>query len=207
MSFGRPTLAFLLAALALAAACSLVEPAPPGPPADDARNGEAVRDPRPAPGNGDDVESAAALEILRDADRVEPLLLTPVLEGDDLARIAKPENANEFVDGFPIRARGKELGEPFADELELFLVNDRNFAAPAPGEAERCVFTPEVAFVAYEGTEWNAVVVDFDCNFMTATSSKGQLVLPSLSFAPGRAELVELAKKAFPDDAQIQALK
>ena len=100
-----------------------------------------------------------------------------------------------------------ELGEPFADKLELFLLNERNFAAPADGVTERCPFEPEVALRAFEGAEWIAVVVDFDCNLMTTTSSQGQLTLPSVSFGPGRDELLEIVKEAFPNDPTIQSLR
>lgn len=193
--------AFLMFA-GICSSCSFAEPPPP-----------VVREetpeplPRPPLDGVVDADHLLAVGILRGADRVEPMRLVPVLEGDDVARLADPAQAGGFLDGFPIRTKATELGEPFADKLELFLLNDRNFSAPAEGDAERCTFEPEIAFRAYEGAEWTAVVIDFDCNLMTATSSQGQLVLPSISFAPGRQEMLELVKEAFPDEPDIQQLR
>jgi hypothetical protein len=200
---GRMLGAALMALSIALGACSLAEPPPPSPPDTPAPDSSAP----PAIEAPFDADNAAATGILKGADRVEPLALVPVLEGENVARFADPANANDFVDGFPIRARATELGEPFADKLELFLLNERNFAAPANGVTERCPFEPEVALRAFEGAEWIAVVVDFDCNLMTTTSSQGQLTLPSVSFGPGRDELLEIVKEAFPDDPSIQALR
>ena len=138
--------------------------------------------------------SSSATSILRNGDRVEVFRVSPKWEKN-------PTVSN--IGGFEILATGKEQGPEFAARLGKVL---RSWGV-APS-SKKCAFQPGVAFRIWRGDRALEVLVCFKCDDLWShvVGESGTLHDEVLAFDPVRAELVTLAKEAFPDDAKIQAL-
>ena len=109
------------------------------------------------------------------------------------------------IAGYPITAKGKEKGKEFAAELRKVLYEEKSWT----GQAKRC-FDPGVVFRIHGEKGSLDVIVCFACtNFrLNVNDNKGAPVVKTGgAFGPDIAPLLKLAKKAFPDDAEIQGLK
>jgi hypothetical protein len=106
--------------------------------------------------------------------------------------------------GYLVTARGQDQGREFARKLLDILNDDKTYT----DEFAKC-FWPGVAFRVWKDQEVIEVLLCFLCdNFYCGPPQKG-LANENASFggSPRRADLVRLAKAAFPDDKAIQALK
>jgi hypothetical protein len=140
--------------------------------------------------------------ILRGATRVEVFRIDP----DDSAKGAKR------IGGYAITTTGKEQDKEFTGKLADVLLDDGTYF----GVQAKC-FEPGVAFRLWKDKESIEVVVCFHCANLrlTAKGAKGESVddggSPRLgAFAGDKGSygrLAQLAKEAFPDDKDIQALK
>jgi hypothetical protein len=138
--------------------------------------------------------SHSATSILRNGDRVEVFRVSPKYAD---------KSGPEFIGGYPIVAVGKEQGPDFAARLGKVL---RSWGV-APS-SKKCAFEPGVAFRMWRGDQALEVLVCFKCDDLWphVVGESGTLHDEVLAFDPVRAELVALAKEAFPDDPKIQAL-
>ena len=138
--------------------------------------------------------SRPATSILRHGERVEVFRVSQKREE------AVDQGA---IGGYPIVAIGKEQGPEFAARLGKVLL--RWGVAPS---SKKCAFEPGVAFRVWDGDRALEVLVCFKCDDLWphVMGETGTLYEEALAFDPVRAELVALAKEAFPDDPKIQAL-
>jgi hypothetical protein len=139
---------------------------------------------------------ARALRILQAASRVEAFRIKPRQEKAAARQIA----------GYPILASsGKEQGEAFAAALVKVLSDEKTWK----GNSARC-FNPGVAFRAHGDKESVDIIICFACtNFrLYVNDATGKPVIQSSgAFGPRIAPLLGLAKRAFPDDKEIQGLR
>jgi hypothetical protein len=138
--------------------------------------------------------SRSATSILRHGDRVEVFQVSP-------KRADEP--GPDTIGGYPILAVGKEQGPDFAARLGKVL---RSWSV-APS-SKKCIFEPGVAFRVWSGDRALEVLVCFKCDDLWphVVGEPGELHGEVLAFDAVRADLVALAKEAFPDDPKIQAL-
>ena len=142
------------------------------------------------------------IAILQSAARVEVFRIDP----DDSAKGPKR------IGGYAITATGKELDKEFTGKLADVLLDDATYF----GDQAKC-FEPGVAFRLWKDKESVEVVICFHCANLklTAKGVKGDAIdddghpksggFGSTEGSYGR--LAKLAKEAFPDDKDIQALK
>jgi len=138
--------------------------------------------------------SRSATSILRDADRVEVFRVSPKWA----------ENPGpDAIGGYPITAVGKEQGPEFAARLGKVL---RSWGVG--NSSKKCAFEPGVAFRVWRGDRAVEVLVCFKCDDLWphVVGESGTLDREWLEFDAVRADLLALAKEAFPDDPAIQAL-
>jgi hypothetical protein len=138
--------------------------------------------------------SRSATSILRHGDRVEVFRVGPKL-------VEKP--GPDTIGGFPILSVGTEQGRDFAARLGRVL---RSWSVAL--SSKKCVLEPGVAFRVWRGDRALEVLVCFKCDDLWphVVGEPDGLEGNVLAFDPVRADLVALAKEAFPDDAKIQAL-
>jgi len=147
----------------------------------------------------------AALKILSAATRVECFRIGPQsADKSDGQPVAKR------IDIYPISSTAKEQGRDFSDKLTAVLKDEKSYGPPA-----RC-FSPGVGLRAWNGKESVDVIICYKCrDFLAiARNAEGKEIARSQSagFAklpgfPGNwAAFVQLARTAFPDDADIQKL-
>jgi hypothetical protein len=172
--------------LALVVSWALLTPAVPG--ADD----------RPAKEPSDRVKQALGekgLAVLKGATAVETFRIKP-----------RPDNsAAETIAGYPMIGKGKALTPGERDELVGVLSDDKTWF----GESARC-FLPGVVFRVWHDKESADVVVCFQCenHQVHVRDANGEEVHKTGgAFGPDITPLMKLAKKAFPDDVEIQNLK
>lgn len=102
-----------------------------------------------------------------------------------------------------ITAQGRDQGKEFADKLAGILLDDKNYS-----DTFADCFEPGVAFRVWKGQESVDVVICFHCdNIYCGPPKPVEMENASLWDSPARARLVRLAKEAFPDDKDIQALE
>jgi hypothetical protein len=140
--------------------------------------------------------------ILQGATRVEVFRIDP----DESAKGAKR------IGGYAITAAGKGQDKAFTRKLADVLLEDGTYF----GDQAKC-FEPGVAFRLWKDTESIEVVVCFHCANLrlTAKGAKGEPLDDGGSakiggFAGDKGSyghLAKLAKEAFPEDKDIQALK
>ena len=148
-------------------------------------------------------------ELVRRCDRVETYRVRSDLTVDDMRMQEDPKLRNRLFDReWPITGRGATRDRAFAQRLGAFLTNPKNFIDRPPGQGVKaCAFMPGVGFKLRAGaSDYVNRTICFSCAQLDATSSIGVVPLPSIDFDPGYAELLKLAKEAFPDDAEIQAI-
>ena len=136
-----------------------------------------------------------ALAVLNGASHVEAFRIKPT----------KQEGAKKQVAGYPITATGKDQGKEFASELATVLKDDKTWF----GVSARC-FNPGVAFRVWNDKESVDVIICFGCsNFeLMVRDAAGKAVHKTHgAFGPRSGPLLKLARKAFPDDKDIQGLK
>jgi hypothetical protein len=168
--------------------------------------------------------SVALAGAAREEKAVEPSKKVVGLLGDDVVGFLKgatkveafrikPEKADKegvkTVGGYPITATGKEQGKEFAGKLLDVLFADATYE----GRSARC-FEPGVAFRAWtDKKESVEVIICFKCSNLSVISHDANGKVKETRGGGGFGEtpswtaLVKLAKEAFPDDKEIQALK
>jgi hypothetical protein len=104
--------------------------------------------------------------------------------------------------GYPIISRGKDQGPEFAAKLADILTDGRSYS-----KTYAHCFEPGVVFRVWKGEEVIDVVICYKCdNFYCGPPVKTALENGSFWHSPAKPRLVRLAKEAFPDDSEIQAL-
>jgi hypothetical protein len=122
-------------------------------------------------------------------------------------RIASSPSKNpegKHVDGYPILSAAKEPAKDFAKQLSSLVQDERSLFS----EQARC-FTPGVAFRLWKDKESVDVVVCYQCwgLRLTARDADGKVLhRTGGGFKANHDAWVKLAKKAFPDDKEIQGL-
>jgi hypothetical protein len=127
------------------------------------------------------------------------------VDGLDKSPNGKPINPGDpTVGGYPILARGKNQSSEFATKLADVLADDKTYT-----DVYNKCFYPGVAFRVWKGEESVDVLICFRCENFYVGPSTDQQVLETGSFlrSPNANRLVRLAKEAFPDDEEVQALK
>jgi hypothetical protein len=108
-----------------------------------------------------------------------------------------------LIDGYPVIAKGQDQNEEFAAKLATLLEERNLYTNWRP-----MCFMPGVVFRVWKGEKAVDVVICFKCNNFYLGSPKDR-VMENKWFggSPLRYRLVGLAKEAFPEDKDIQALK
>jgi hypothetical protein len=139
------------------------------------------------------------LDFLKGATKVEAFRIKP--EKTDKEGV-------KTVGGYPITATGKEQGKDFAGKLRDVVMSKDTYE----GRGAKC-FEPGVAFRAWtDKKESVEVIICFHCSNLAliAYDANGKAVVKDVFGAfggtPSWTALVKLAKEAFPDDKEIQAL-
>jgi hypothetical protein len=149
-----------------------------------------------------EVLSAEGIKILKGVTKVE------VFRVDSSREAQKGEKK---IGTYPISATGKTQGKAFAGELVKVLFADDTYY----GREAKC-FEPGLAYRLWKGKASVEVIICFKCTNLrvTAKDAKGKVLNESDETPPGgfggtasEAALIKLAKKAFPRDKDIQALK
>jgi hypothetical protein len=143
-----------------------------------------------------------SLKLLKNATRVEVFRIYDKTDPDIKEKPQLLDNLS--VSGFPVWAQGKDQGNDFASRLAEVL-NDKQTYTDV---FVRC-FWPGVAFRAWKDDEYIDIVICFKCeNLYCGPPREENSTAGNVSFfrTPARPRLVQLAKEAFPDDKEIQAL-
>ncbi len=135
---------------------------------------------------------ATKVEVFRIDGRNDPPDPTPIKPGDPT------------LGGFAILTRGKDQSREFAAKLGDILSDVKTYS----DQHEGC-YWPGVAFRVWKGEDSVDVIICFMCHNFYIGPSTDKLVTENASFhgSPNTSRLVQLAKEAFPDDAEVQALK
>ncbi len=142
------------------------------------------------------------LAVLDGATRVEVFRL----KAD---RVPQPPGAPKGEDaaGFPIVSTGKARDARFAARVAAVLRDKGTYEFDRP---KGCILRPGVAFRLWKGKQSVDLALCFECDILVvvARDEAGKSVhRASKDFDPGRPALVKLARDAFPDDPEIQALR
>ena len=108
------------------------------------------------------------------------------------------------IAGFPILATGKEQDQAFAARLTAILLGD-----DVTRNAKKCGFSPGVAYRLWKGDLAVEVLICFECDVLWPHVVGERSDHPHLEwqdFDSVRADLIKLAKEAFPDDKEILSL-
>jgi len=138
-----------------------------------------------------------AVRIIKDATKVEVFRIKPMKE-------QKP--AGEVIGGYTVLSAGRDQGPDFARRLASVLLDDKTYAFD---RAKGCIFSPGVVFRLWKGKESVEVITCFQCDEFSilAKDARGETIRQvGEDFDNARPALVKLAKDAFPDDKEIQAL-
>ena len=137
------------------------------------------------------LSGATKVEVFRIDGLMDPPNAKPIKPGDPT------------VGGYAILARGKDQSSEFATKLADVLADDKTYA-----DAYAKCFWPGVAFRVWKGEESVDVLICFICENIYIGPSTDKQVMENASFvgSPNRKRLVRLAKEAFPDDKEVQAL-
>ena len=151
-----------------------------------------------APSSAAEVMSDAGVQILRRPAKVEFLRIKPELSDDGDA---------ERVEGYPVVATGRTPGDA-AGRLRAVLLDDDSYLF---GTGKGCILRPGVAVrVTGERNDVLNLVLCYECQTLIVAirdAAGKELHKSGGLFDPAEAALVELAKAAFPDDKDIQALQ
>lgn len=137
--------------------------------------------------------------ILSGATKVEVFRL----DGTNYLESEKETKPNEKrMGGFLVTAQRKDQDKDFAAKLTNILFDERTYSKTFA----KC-FWPGVAFRVWKDQTFIEVLICFKCdNFYCGPPQERTLENASFWGSPVRSDLVGLAKKAFPDDKEIQAL-
>ena len=135
---------------------------------------------------------ATKVEVYRIDGRDDPPDPTPIKPGDPT------------VGGYAILSRGPDQGADFTRRLADILTDETTYS----DRFSKC-FWPGVAFRVYQGDECVDMVICFRCHNFYLGPPSDKRVMETASFAstPAVERIVRLAKDAFPDDPEIQALE
>jgi hypothetical protein len=156
-------------------------------------------DPKDVPKNVEKRLGDNLIDLLQNASRVEVFRISP-------EQSAKP---GEGISGYPILATGKEKAKDFAGKLATVLLSENTYF----GEQSRC-FIPGVALRIWRPKEQDRdsvdVIICFKCSALHLVyrdERKRDVKHIDGAFGPDNRALLKLVKEAFPDDAEIQAIK
>jgi hypothetical protein len=135
---------------------------------------------------------ATKVEVFRIDGRNDPPDPTPIKPGDPT------------VGGYAILTHGKDQGREFAAKLNDLLTDDKTYT-----DRFATCFWPGVAFRVWKDEECVDVIICFKCSnfYLGPPTDKRVLENATFSGSPNTGRLVRLAKEAFPDDEEVQALK
>lgn len=139
--------------------------------------------------------------ILAGATKVEVFRIDGHIDRPDATPI-KP--GDPTVGGYAILARGKDQGQEFAAKLRNILTDSKTYS-----DTFAHCFWPGVAFRVWKGEDSVDVIICFTCGNFYLGPPTDKRVMENASFfkSPNRGRLVQLAKDAFPEDKEVQALK
>ena len=137
----------------------------------------------------------ATIAVLQGATKVEAFRIEP-----------EPEKLDgSLIGGYPIKATGKQQNKEFAARLTTVLLDEKTLF----GRQAKC-FEPGIAFRLWKDKESVEVMICFDCKNLrldTRNADGKQVKSTTGAFGPDIQPLLKLAKEAFPDDKEIQAIK
>src|SRR6516165_585542 len=139
--------------------------------------------------------------ILKGATKVEVFRI----DADDgrAPQTTRKASGKGRVGRYSIVAQGEDQGPEFASKLARVLLDESAYSNAWAG-----CFWPGVAFRFWKGKQSIDMIICFTCDNLycgPASEHAGE----NISFAGStmRRQLVELAKEAFPDDTEVQALE
>ena len=147
--------------------------------------------------NLDELWTTQGMETLKGATRVEAFRVDP-------SREAKANDA--WIGGYVISATGKEQGKEFAAKLSAVLLSPTTYSFL---NRKRCMFVPGVAYRFWKDQEVVEVTVCFHCDDLMVLVKDGSgkmLHYSGSAFDDARAEMVALARQAFPGDDEVQSM-
>jgi hypothetical protein len=140
------------------------------------------------------------IEILRHPAKVETFRVRSFTQAEKLAGAVNRD--------YPVTATGPTMDAEFGRRIEQVFLNPDTYDF---GGSKLCIFDPGVRFRVWSGDRHVDLMLCFHCKeFEFVTYAAGKRVLASgpedfTGAAP--AALAKLAKEAFPDDPEIQALE
>ncbi len=150
-----------------------------------------------------------ANSILAGATRVETFRVMSPIEAEELDPDHKPRIFSPTapqVDNCYITATAKEQGPALAEKISHILLNEQTYTS----DQLECITLPGVIFRIWKGSQSLDVVLCFHCGEMfivthDATGKETHSVY-TLMAGNSRSKFAHLAKDAFPNDPDIQAL-
>jgi hypothetical protein len=137
--------------------------------------------------------------IVANATKVEVFRIDPMSRSDP----DKLKVAEKSIGGYQVTSQGNDQGNAFAIKLADILADEATYT---DGMAD--CYNPGVVFRAWVNDQPYDAVICFKCsNFYFGPSTHLAKPIASFGDSPRRADLVRLAKEAFPDDTDIQKLK
>jgi hypothetical protein len=138
--------------------------------------------------------------ILSGATKVEVFRL----DGEDLDLGGKTQATGERrIGGYRVTGQGPDQGREFAVRLAAVLSDEKTYT-----DRFAACFWPGVAFRVWKDEECVEVLICFKCqNFYCGPPKEAAMETASFSGSPARQRLLRLAKEAFPNDAEVQALR
>jgi hypothetical protein len=114
------------------------------------------------------------------------------------------KKGDQYIAGFPILEKAKDLDKDFAAKFAKVLLGDKAYG----GVSARC-YQPGVAFRIWQDKNAVEVIICFKCtNFeVHVMGADMNIELDLHGFGPGLEPFLALAKEAFPKDNEIQGLK
>lgn len=122
---------------------------------------------------------------------------------NDPTRAPPIKPGDPTVDGYAILARGKDQSQEFATKLTEILTDPKTYT----DNFVNC-YWPGVAFRVWKGEDSVDILICFKCGNFYIGPPTHERVMENASFreSPNTGRLVRLAKEAFPDDEEVQAL-
>ncbi|MES2794301.1 MAG: hypothetical protein V4719_32100 [Planctomycetota bacterium] len=113
--------------------------------------------------------------------------------------------SDKTIGYYPILATGREQGADFARRLSKVLLS-----SGVTQNQKKCGLEPGVAYRLWNGNRAVEVLICFKCDVLWPHVMGSNVASPHREwqdFDSVRAELLALAKEAFPQDAEIQELR
>jgi hypothetical protein len=138
--------------------------------------------------------------ILAGATRVEVFRI----DGNDTPGRLKPkQEGGRSIGGFRVLSQGADQAQPFAAKLADILLDNETYT-----ETWAACYMPGVALRVWKDEDHADVLICFKCqNLYCGPPIQRATENASFAGSPAESRLIRLAKEAFPDDEQIQALK